>query len=408
MHQTLYSKPVDGFPVPPPPLGQSTVYTHPTDRKAFAFLQVDKYLSEFKTEVDKARVRANLGIPDEYSYNWGHINGSIENQRDLMTILNSITRKQNNLESQLTGINSIVNNLVGTDENSKITTEELYRQFLDLKINVAQNSTDISNLVTGGDTSINNQVNQNKNNINSLLSRVTTLESKTDNDTVYDDSELRQQIANLNASINLLQQQIGGNVTTGITASRTSINATPNSSNIPITIIASYTKLRDEDVTNLCTVQVEDETVVTWENGEIVVNPELEETKATNVNFTYDGFTATVSVNVEVAAPAPTYKYYIGWAPSYSQILKNVNFETSTIDKTWTDANLQVYENTYPTYLWACVPSNIIITNINYGGISEVPEIGEVSQGYNIYYLGYAENSIAGTSLTIEIQQNGQ
>lgn len=91
MSQTLYTKPVNGMP-PPPPIEQHTIHVKPTGTPSFQFLQKDKYLSEFKTEVDKARVRENLGIPDEYSYNWGHIRGAIENQSDLMAILNTLKR----------------------------------------------------------------------------------------------------------------------------------------------------------------------------------------------------------------------------------------------------------------------------------------------------------------------------
>jgi len=33
-------------------------------------------------------VRYNLGIPDEYSFNWGNITGVLEKQTDLMNYLN--------------------------------------------------------------------------------------------------------------------------------------------------------------------------------------------------------------------------------------------------------------------------------------------------------------------------------
>ena len=61
-----------------------TIYTSPSERPKFDFLQTSNYLSEFKSEVDKARVRENLGIPDEYTLYWGNLKGNIANQEDLI------------------------------------------------------------------------------------------------------------------------------------------------------------------------------------------------------------------------------------------------------------------------------------------------------------------------------------
>ena len=386
MQQTLYSKPMDGYPHKHPTI-QSTIYTTPTENPVFQYLQVNNYLGEFKSEVDKARVRENLGIPDEYSYNWGHIKGNIQNQSDLMAILNQLTKKQSSLESQLLGVSSTVNQLAGTGEQDQITVNQLYSQFLDLKINVAQNSTDITSLITGGDTTLSN--------------RVTALESKTTSDI----NNLQSIIETLSAQINSLQQEIGGNVTTGISASRTSISATPNSSNISITITASYSKLKDQDVTELCTVQVEDETVVTWENGYIIINSELEETKSTNVNFTYDGFTVSIPVNVVVSAPIVQVKQYVGFASNASQIFENSMFECNSVAKVW-DSTTPVYGT--PWYYF------FIITTQNIASISEVGNynLNEIRDGqltsqngtvYTVYKIGPV-SSTEGLNINVTIQ----
>ena len=57
--------------------------------------------------------------------------------------------------------------------------------------------------------------------------------------------------------------------------------------------------------------------------------------------------------------------------------------------------------STFPTYLWACTPSGTIISKVSQGGIDEIPTVAEVAEDYNIYYLGYAKDSISGVSLTI-------
>lgn len=44
----------------------------------------ENFLSEFRTEVEKAKARKNLGIADENSLLWGNIDGTIEDQTDLV------------------------------------------------------------------------------------------------------------------------------------------------------------------------------------------------------------------------------------------------------------------------------------------------------------------------------------
>jgi hypothetical protein len=56
-----------------------SIYTAPGERPKFDFLLTGNYLSEYASEVDKARVRQNLGIPDEFTLYWGNIRGNIAN-----------------------------------------------------------------------------------------------------------------------------------------------------------------------------------------------------------------------------------------------------------------------------------------------------------------------------------------
>lgn len=44
----------------------------------------NNFLSEYRTELEKAKVRKNLGIADEASLIWGNIDGTIEEQKDLV------------------------------------------------------------------------------------------------------------------------------------------------------------------------------------------------------------------------------------------------------------------------------------------------------------------------------------
>ena len=56
---------------------------YPMDDAPVPLLRTN-YLSEFRTEMEKARARKNLGIPDEMQMKWGGMSGYVEEQRDLI------------------------------------------------------------------------------------------------------------------------------------------------------------------------------------------------------------------------------------------------------------------------------------------------------------------------------------
>ena len=56
---------------------------YPMDDAPVSLLRTN-YLSEFRTEMEKAKVRKNLGIPDEMQMKWGGMSGYVEEQRDLI------------------------------------------------------------------------------------------------------------------------------------------------------------------------------------------------------------------------------------------------------------------------------------------------------------------------------------
>ena len=412
MQQTLYSKPMDGYPHKHPTI-QSTIYTTPTENPVFQYLQVNNYLGEFKSEVDKARVRENLGIPDEYSYNWGHIKGNIQNQSDLMAILNQLTKKQSSLESQLLGVSSIVNQLAGTGEQDQITVNQLYSQFLDLKINVAQNSTDITSLITGGDTTLSTQVSANLNNINllkdrvqalenrpqvdqTLSNRVTALENRVDHDTIYDDTAIQASINNLNSRVEQLQREIGSNTLIRLKTAITTYNdLTPTAEDIPISIVAEYSQMKDKDVTELCETSSSNRNIAIFnaETKKIEILDGIEETSSVSITFTYgeQSIIITLNIVVEEEQPVIQYKQYVGWANNEGQVKLNSSFECDSIAKTWgvdtpkmgsgdiwyfiiyTTQNLKNVKNSFVTYN----PDDIKLGQDTLNGIT-----------YNVYKIG--------------------
>ena len=417
MQQTLYTKPIDGFPPGPPPQVQSTIYTNPQERPAFEFLQLHNYLGEFKSEVDKARVRENLGIPDDYSYNWGHIGGSIQNQTDLMSILNNLTKKYTTLDDTVAGLSTTVNTIIGQDDDSQYTTKQLYSEILKLQIDVAQNSRDITAIETGSDTTLTTQVAANKTNIaslqstvsnlhnyddSSILARLTALEGKS---STYDDTELRGLISNLQTQITYLQSQISSNELTSITLSQSSISAIVGTEEQNIIVTAHYTKQVDTDVTSQVTVNSSNSSVATW-NGEAVV---IGTNGSATLTFSYGGYIVELAVTVanQEEPEVQTKMSYIGWTSgSYTQILNNTPFGTYDLNHTWTaqgDYQMKIWGSDYPIFGFVCVPSGTIISQIDYGGVTETPTISTTDGGYNIYYLGKVASQTAFNNLSITI-----
>ena len=50
-------------------------------------LMKSNYLGEFRTQLEKAKARRNLGIGDEYTLSWGNITGHVEDNKDLIKFI---------------------------------------------------------------------------------------------------------------------------------------------------------------------------------------------------------------------------------------------------------------------------------------------------------------------------------
>ena len=60
---------------------------HPKYQSVPIPLMKSNYLSEFRTQLEKAKARRNLGIGDEYTLSWGNIQGHIEDNTDLVNFI---------------------------------------------------------------------------------------------------------------------------------------------------------------------------------------------------------------------------------------------------------------------------------------------------------------------------------
>ena len=200
-----------------------SIYTAPGERPKFDFLLTGNYLSEYASEVDKARVRQNLGIPDEFTLYWGNIRGNIANQTDLIELVNQVRQGiTNNISVLQTDVAALTANLNRVSDTTSTLSETLnivgptinelrnYRDDIsEMKADIAQNAAAIAAL--GGNSSA----------FTNLAERLAALSSQC--------SELASSVAsntaktNVNASnIAALQTQTSVN-TTNITALQTQI-----------------------------------------------------------------------------------------------------------------------------------------------------------------------------------------
>lgn len=177
-----------------------TVYTSPSDRPKFDFLQTHNFLGEFKSEVDKARVRFNLGIPDAQSFVWGNIRGNIENQIDLYRLLSQIklnnSQKIEEIEDNISTINQnlLSFNSTLTSNKSELNDKiaDILNDISEIKTDVAQNATAIRYLNTSGsggslpepsydDTYVRSQISDLNTKYATLLTTVSTLDTLINN-----------------------------------------------------------------------------------------------------------------------------------------------------------------------------------------------------------------------------------
>lgn len=383
MQQTLYSKTVDdGYP-PTQSTRQSTIYTNQTSTPVFDYLRVSKFLGEFTTEVDKARVRKNLGIPDEYSYNWGHIGGSIENQEDLSKILNSLTKEQQKHYSLIQGINSTLvdlRGLIGEGTGSHVssiykTIESFHKDLLSLQINVAQNSTDIIRLSTANAN--NNNTNTgcngccNSGNTNSGNNGVTNPDDYGGN-TI--DQALISQIATnktdieqLKTRVSILEGNAGGSgdgsdftailnrldlLETAIkTNTLSKLEITPSSGitvdgvdagEQSVQVIAHYTKIEPVDVTAECTVNTSNSKVAVWDTTTHKV--QIIGSGTATLTFMFRSKSITLKVTVGASEVTPQLPQWVGYADTWEDLLTKTS--VSSVGGTWTPSNtLDVHQS---------------------------------------------------------------
>lgn len=356
------------------------------DLPHLGFLQFHNFLGEFKTEVDKARVRYNLGIPDEYSFNWGNITGVLEKQTDLMNYLNLFRQNlQKSVQAQATNIDSI-NQLLTTHSNSisnldsNLTAleqvinplETVPTDILELKREVSQNATAIAQILDGGEistirdaistirnqlntlenrttsneatvTSINSKLNTLENNLNTLQLVINNLSSLSG-----EINNIKESLSEVNRKIEAINSQLKVNTLT-LQLSTSTINVQDNAGEVPITITAKYSVTGNVVISDYSQIKTSstNPSVAIFSNG----NVRILSAGTSTIRFTYtddDANTATAELSVTVTAqvtPTTTVQY-VGFGTDYTQIFEKSAAEVSTVKRNFTSVNVHNFDET--------------------------------------------------------------
>ena len=369
---------------------QPTIHVSTSDDPKFDFLLRRNYLREYSTEVDKARVRRNLGIPDEYSFTWGNISGILENQEDLMTLINQITynntTKSKQFESDIAQLNSsvvgITNTITSNSTSCNKRVDNLLSQINEIKTDVAQNAALIKTL-SGGSADfskyvtyeyINNQgfiTQAQANNLNYV---------KPSDLSVYATEEfVRTQIQNALASDTL----------TSISCEDIQFNKNGTGA---LRVIGTFTKSGTRELTySEYTCTGYDETLISISNGVITA------TGTGNTTITISSGTVQ-SINVSVtitSSETVAKKQFIGFGLSYNESYQaSKDSGITDINGIWNTSNipcLDTYENGTELSIYIITTQTIVsvveIGNVSYGTVATNVNFLNNGDLYSIYKI---------------------
>lgn len=127
----------------------------------------NNYLGEYRTELEKAKVRKNLGIADDQSLLWGSLEGHIEDQKDLVDYIegkweyhHAISEDINTVAEALDYVIFFVNNF--KSDNESIT------QLKDDVVRIDKNIEDINTLIDTTKKALQESIDDNADDIEAL------------------------------------------------------------------------------------------------------------------------------------------------------------------------------------------------------------------------------------------------
>ena len=140
-------------------------------------LMKSNYLGEFRTQLEKAKARRNLGIGDEYTLTWGNITGHIEDNHDLTQFIENQWKYEYvspYIQQEIKNVKQALDYAlyyVSTYEANDQAVRSLERQFDNLNQHVNEVQDQLQNDINHNSQSI-EQIQQSINNINQAISDI--------------------------------------------------------------------------------------------------------------------------------------------------------------------------------------------------------------------------------------------
>lgn len=148
----------------------------------------DNYLGEYRTQLEKAKVRKNLGIADEQSLLWGNIDGKLEAQTDLVQYIEQKWQYSSDLVENINTVKDAIDYALFFISQYEANTEEIAA--------LRQEFEQVKSAVSEFETNVQEQLDTHTANIESIQSDIETI-----NQTI---SNINDSIANIDVDQNIL------------------------------------------------------------------------------------------------------------------------------------------------------------------------------------------------------------
>ena len=148
----------------------------------------DNYLGEYRTSLEKAKVRKNLGIADEYSLLWGNIDGTIEEQKDLVQYIEQKWEYKSDLVEGINTVKEAIDYSIYFISQYEANTEEIAE--------LSQQLQNLKESVNSIQQNLSDDIQQNSQNITKLQESISSI-----NESI---TEINESIQNIDVDKNIL------------------------------------------------------------------------------------------------------------------------------------------------------------------------------------------------------------
>ena len=140
----------------------------------------DKYLGEYRTELERAKVRKNLGIADSQSLIWGSIDGTIENQKDLVQYIEQKWAYSSDLVEGIDTVKEAIDYAIYFISQYEANTEEIAELNKQLEL-VKSSITELQNSLTDKISANTESINQLQESVSSINESIEQINESIEN-----------------------------------------------------------------------------------------------------------------------------------------------------------------------------------------------------------------------------------